>query len=296
MSDHRYILNKTALTALLVLTLSPAFCTACVSANKAAESDASAAETSSEETQAGALPDKKDSSGTEDKGHKGSKRTAGGEIPEKDGKTAAETAGEAVPGKNGISDEDEKEEDEAQQPLPEDHMERQKNSQEQVWESEDSEEDDCKERGEDAAVKESGDTRKEENNKSPHIHDWVEQTQTVHHDETGHFEEVKTGAKTVVDEEAYDEPVYQMKCVCSACGYEADSVEEISGHLDSHYDPQLGYIDAGYSVQEVVTDVIHHPESSHEEPVFEEKWIVDSEAWDETVVTGYRCSTCGAVK
>ena len=296
MSDHRNTMNKTAFTAILILILSSVFCTACVSANKAAESDVSAAETSSEETPAGVLPDKKDSTGTEDKGHKGSKWKAGEEILEKAGKTAAETAGEAVPGKNGISDEDEKEEDEAQQPLPEDHMERQETSQEQVLESEDSEEDDRKEREEDDAVKENGDTRKEEGKKSTHIHDWVEQTETIHHDETGHFEEVKTGTRTVVAEEAYDAPVYQTKCVCSACGYEADSVDEISGHLDSHYDPQLGYIDAGYSVQEVVTDVIHHPESSHEEPVFEEKWIVDSEAWDETVVTGYRCSTCGAVK
>ena len=37
----------------------------------------------SEETPAGALPDKKDSTGTEDKGHKGSKWKAGEEILEK---------------------------------------------------------------------------------------------------------------------------------------------------------------------------------------------------------------------
>ena len=199
-------------------------------------------------------------------------------------------------GKNTTADEDEKEEDEAQQSIPDDHMERQENSQEQIWESEDSEKDDRDEKEEDDAVEESGDDPEEEEHENSHVHDWVEQTETIHHDETGHFEEVKTGTRTVVDEEAYEEPVYQMKCVCSACGYEADSVDEIGSHMDSHYDPELGYIDASYSVQEVVTDVIHHPEVSHEEPVYEEQWIIDSEAWDETVVTGYRCSTCGAVK
>ena len=292
MSDHRQIMNKAAFTAILALTISLVFCTACVSTKKTAEREVSAAD----ETTAGAVPDNKGSSRTEGKGQNGSERTAGEEILEKAGRTAAETAAKAVTGKNTTADEDEKEDDEAQQSLPDDHMERQENSQEQIWESEDSEKDDRDEKEEDDAVEESGDDPEEEEHENSHVHDWVEQTEIIHHDETGHFEEVKTGTRTVVDEEAYEEPVYQMKCVCSACGYEADSVDEIGSHMDSHYDPQLGYIDASYSVQEVVTDVIRHPESSHEEPVFEKQWIVDSEAWDETVVTGYRCSTCGAVK
>ena len=292
MSDHRQIMNKAVFTAILAMTISLVLCTACVSNKNTAEREVSAAD----KTTAGAVPDNKGSSRTEGKGQNGSERTAGEEILEKAGKTAADTAARAVTGKNTTADEDEKEEDEAQQSLPDDHMERQENSQEQIWESEDSENDDRDEKEEDDAVEESGDDPEEEEHENSHVHDWVEQTEIIHHDETGHFEEVKTGTRTVVDEEAYEEPVYQMKCVCSACGYEADSVDEIGSHMDSHYDPQLGYIDASYSVQEVVTDVIRHPESSHEEPVFEKQWIVDSEAWDETVVTGYRCSTCGAVK
>ena len=291
MSDHRQIMNKAAFTAILAMTISLVLCTACVSNKNTAEREVSAAD----ETTAGAVPDNKGSSRAEGKGQNGSERTAGEEILEKAGKTAADTAARAVTGKNTTADEDEKE-DEAQQSIPDDHMEKQENSQEQIWESEDSEKDDRDEKEEDDAVEESGDDPEEEEHENSHVHDWVEQTEIIHHDETGHFEEVKTGTRTVVDEEAYEEPVYQMKCVCSACGYEADSVDEIGSHMDSHYDPQLGYIDASYSVQEVVTDVIRHPESSHEEPVFEKQWIVDSEAWDETVVTGYRCSTCGAVK
>ena len=292
MSDHRQIMNKAVFTAILAMTISLVLCTACVSNKNTAEREVSAAD----KTTAGAVPDNKGSSRTEGKGQNGSERTAGEEILEKAGKTAADTAARAVTGKNTTADEDEKEDDEAQQSLPDDHMERQENSQEQIWESEDSEKDDRDEKEEDDAVEESGDDPEEEEHENSHVHDWMEQTEIIHHDETGHFEEVKTGTRTVVDEEAYEEPVYQMKCVCSACGYEADSVDEIGSHMDSHYDPQLGYIDASYSVQEVVTDVIRHPESSHEEPVFEKQWIVDSEAWDETVVTGYRCSTCGAVK
>ena len=292
MSDHRQIMNKAAFTAILALTISLVLCTACASVKEIPERGGSAAE----DTTAGAVSDNRGGSGIEGKGQKGSERTAGEEILEKAGRTAAETAAEAVTGKNTTADEDEKEDDEAQQSLPDDHMERQENSQEQIWESEDSAEEDHGNSGEERAVKGSGDIRDEQESESPHIHDWVEQTKTVHHDETGHYEEVMTGKRTVVDEEAYDEPVYEIKCVCSACGYEADSTDEIGDHMDSHYDPELGYIDASYSVQEVVTDVIHHPEVSHEEPVYEEQWIIDSEAWDETVVTGYRCSTCGAVK
>lgn len=292
MSDHRQIMNKAVFTAILAMTISLVLCTACVSNKNTAEREVSAAD----KTTAGAVPDNKGSSRTEGKGQNGSERTAGEEILEKAGRTAAETAAKAVTGKNTTADEDEKEDDEAKQSLPDDHMERQENSQEQIWESEDSENDDRDEKEEDDAVEESGDDPEEEEHENSHVHDWMEQTEIIHHDETGHFEEVKTGTRTVVDEEAYEEPVYQMKCVCSACGYEADSVDEIGSHMDSHYDPQLGYIDASYSVQEVVTDVIRHPERSHEEPIFKKQWIVDSEAWDETVVTGYRCSTCGAVK
>ena len=254
-------MNRIAGTALVVMMTSLFFFTACVSTEQSPPEGVSAAGADRGETSPGAAPVKKDGSGTGETGREESKKQAGEEILREAGETARKTI-----------------------------------VQEQVWESEDSAEEDHGNSGEERAVKGSGDIRDEQESESPHIHDWVEQTKTVHHDETGHYEEVMTGKRTVVDEEAYDEPVYEIKCVCSACGYEADSTDEIGDHMDSHYDPELGYIDASYSVQEVVTDVIHHPEVSHEEPVYEEQWIIDSEAWDETVVTGYRCSTCGAVK
>ena len=140
------------------------------------------------------------------------------------------------------------------------------------------------------------DSHEEEHQESSHTHDWVKQTKTVHHDEEGHFEDVQKDTRTVVDEEAWDEPVYETKAVCSACGYEADSTSEINDHLDTHYDPELGYSDASYSTKRVQVDTIHHSAKTHEEPVYEQEWVVDSEAWDEEVVTGYKCRTCGAEK
>lgn len=289
-------MNRIAGTALVVMMTSLFFFTACVSSEQSPPEGVSAAGADRGETSPGAAPVKKDGSGTGETGREESKKQAGEEILREAGETARKTIDRSVAGKNGEADEKEKEEVKEEQPFPNDPVEREEDVQEQVWESEDSAEEDHGNSGEERAVKGSGDIRDEQESESPHVHDWVEQTKTVHHDETGHYEEVMTGKRTVVDEEAYDEPVYEIKCVCSACGYEADSTDEIGDHMDSHYDPELGYIDASYSVREVVTDVIHHPEVSHEEPVYEEQWIIDSEAWDETVVTGYRCSTCGAVK
>ena len=129
-----------------------------------------------------------------------------------------------------------------------------------------------------------------------HTHNWVERTETVYHDEQGHNESVQVGTETVVDHEAWDEAVYETVAVCNACGYTSDSTEDINDHLDVHYDPDLGYIDASYGFKDVQVDTIHHPAVTHEEPVYEDRWIVDSEAWSEEKVVGYYCSECGAEK
>ena len=169
------------------------------------------------------------------------------------------------------------------------------NASEETWAPDDGSDDDSG-REENNGSDGDQESREEGHKESSHTHDWVKQTKTVHHNEEGHFEDVQKGTRTVVDEEAWDEPVYETKAVCSACGYEADSTSEINDHLDTHYDPELGYSDASYSTKRVQVDTIHHPEKTHEEPVYEQEWRVDRKAWDETVVTGYRCRTCGAEK
>ena len=130
---------------------------------------------------------------------------------------------------------------------------------------------------------------------STHTHDWVEQTETIHHDEEGHYETVQTGTETVIDEEAWDEPVYDYVQVCSVCGYSTDSDDDIIAHMVGHTD-ENGDLYGSYSSKRVQVDTIHHPALSHEEPVYEQEWRVDKKAWDEEVVTGYRCRTCGAEK
>ena len=169
------------------------------------------------------------------------------------------------------------------------------NTPEETWAPDDGSDDDSG-REENNGSDGDQESREEGHKESSHTHDWVKQTKTVHHNEEGHFEDVQKDTRTVVDEEAWDEPVYETKAVCSACGYEADSTSEINDHLDTHYDPELGYSDASYSTKRVQVDTIHHPEKTHEEPVYEQEWRVDRKAWDETVVTGYRCRTCGAEK
>ncbi|WP_418752291.1 hypothetical protein [Frisingicoccus sp.] len=112
-----------------------------------------------------------------------------------------------------------------------------------------------------------------------HTHNWVEKTRTVHHEATGHYEDV-------VVQEAWDEPIYGMVEVhiCAECG-----------EIDSSIDPNLHLGQTGHSNwwsewKSVQIDSIHH------DAVTESKWVEDSAAWDETVSDGYTCSGCGATK
>lgn len=47
---------------------------------------------------------------------------------------------------------------------------------------------------------------------------------------------------------------------------------------------------------EPITKTVHHEAITHEEPVYEEKWVVDKPAWEETKVVSnsyYKCNHCG---
>lgn len=126
---------------------------------------------------------------------------------------------------------------------------------------------------------------------SSHTHNWAERTETVYHDEQGHYETVQVGTETVVDEAAWDEPVYDGKCVCSECGYSTFSESDIVNHIADVHD-----FDASYGVVSEQVDTIHHSAVTHEEPVYEDRWVVDSAAWSEKRVVGYYCTECGATK
>lgn len=86
----------------------------------------------------------------------------------------------------------------------------------------------------------------------------------------------------VVDQAAWDEPIYSEQVVC-ACGAIFDTTTEWSEHVKS-----FGWGNSGhsYSVMDVQTGSIHHEEVGH--------W--EDRGHYETVTTGYVCSGCGAVK
>lgn len=128
-------------------------------------------------------------------------------------------------------------------------------------------------------------------NKPAHTHSWEAVTKTVHHEaetKTVHHDAVtKIETVTVVDKEAWDEPIYEYRTICNKCG------KDITDSVDYHYAFEC---DGSYSNKKVQVGTKHHAAITHQEekPAWDETVIVKP-AWDETVITGYKCS-CGATK
>lgn len=86
---------------------------------------------------------------------------------------------------------------------------------------------------------------------------------TVNHPEQGHYE-------TQVVSQAWDEPVYEMRIVGLVTG-------RIYNNLDEFYAQDE---DGNYTVKQVQVNTIHH------EAVTQQIWVVDQQAWTETVASG----------
>lgn len=111
-----------------------------------------------------------------------------------------------------------------------------------------------------------------------HTHSWEPVYKTVHHDEEGHSE-------TVVVEEAWDEPIYETQYVCNGCGKAfGKDLTSLIVHIAEVHDDEASYGSAPVQVG-----------TKHHDAVTEQRWVVDQSAWDEQVVTGYKCS-CGETK
>lgn len=167
-----------------------------------------------------------------------------------------------------------------------------------------------------------------------HTHAWVPVTSVVHHDATYKTVWVQDSAawdetvitkaawdeqvlvqdaydENVMISDAYDEPVYAWVAVCNECGHKfLDPNEDIDVHMGAgcwsswhgewmqvgttHHDAvyQTVHHEATYQTvhHEAETTIVHHDATGHNEQT------VDQAAWDETVITGYTCSGCGAVK
>ena len=148
-----------------------------------------------------------------------------------------------------------------------------------------------------------------------HQHVWSEKTEVVHYDEQGHWEDVQVGTQTVVDSEAYDEVIYNdtpiYVCWCGKIFYDFNSYDYHQNNvvdLDGDWGDPAYFVNPSYhpsnfdvnykSFKEAGTYVMgtqHHEAVTHEEPVYESRYVVDKAAYDETVTTTY-CSGCGAVK
>ena len=86
---------------------------------------------------------------------------------------------------------------------------------------------------------------------------------TVNHPEQGHYE-------TQVVSQAWDEPVYARKIVGGHTGRVYNSLDEFDNQDE----------DGNYSVKDVQVDTIHH------EAVTQQVWVIDQQAWSETVASG----------
>ncbi|WP_416324004.1 hypothetical protein [[Clostridium] innocuum] len=105
--------------------------------------------------------------------------------------------------------------------------------------------------------------------KPQHVHNWIAQTTTVHHDAV---------YKTV-----HHDAVYKTVCVCNGCRAQFDTDDSWGAHSESQL-MSGNYGCGSYSPNSIVVS-----------PAWDETVEV-SPAWDETVTTGYKCSGCPATK
>lgn len=108
-----------------------------------------------------------------------------------------------------------------------------------------------------------------------HQHSWTPVYTTVHHEESGHYE-------TVTIQAAYDEQEMMWITICNVCGYNGSDVDL---HILSTHEGKGSY----HSEQVPTGNVIHH------DAVTEQRYIVDSPAYDEQVISHYVCS-CGQTR
>ena len=121
-------------------------------------------------------------------------------------------------------------------------------------------------------------------------HNWVPITSVIHHDEEGNWEDV-----VVTPAWTEEVPVYenQARVICNDCGEDLTDLTEsaLTQHLVNHgLNGGHGSYKVEYRQIQVGTNTVNH------DAVIEKKWVVDKAAWDETVVTGYRCTIHGETK
>lgn len=118
-----------------------------------------------------------------------------------------------------------------------------------------------------------------------HQHNWVAQTKTVHHDA-----QYKTVHHDAVTHQVWHDAVTEEHYICNQCG--ADITSDPWGHIDNSL---LNGGNCGGYHSTYVTVKQGYYETVTDQAAYDEQVQV-RDAWDETVTTGYKCSSCGATK
>lgn len=130
----------------------------------------------------------------------------------------------------------------------------------------------------------SGSTTKKDDTPA-HQHDWVAQTKTVHHDA-----QYTTVHHDAVTHQVWHDPVTEEHYICNQCG--ADITSDPWGHINNSL---MNGGNCGSYHSTYVTVKQGYYETVTDQTAYDEQVQV-SKAWDETVTTGYKCSSCGATK
>lgn len=118
-----------------------------------------------------------------------------------------------------------------------------------------------------------------------HQHNWVAQTKTVHHDA-----QYKTVHHDAVTHQVWHDAVTEEHYICNQCG--ADITSDPWGHINNSL---MNGGNCGSYHSTYVTVKQGYYETVTDQAAYDEQVQV-RDAWDETVTTGYKCSSCGAMK
>lgn len=124
--------------------------------------------------------------------------------------------------------------------------------------------------------------------KPSHTHTWVNVTKTVNHPAVTHQEDVYENRQVKV-KDAWDEKVYvKTVATCRQCGFSTSNPDEMENHM----------LEYGHSCSsQAIYKTVHHDAVYETQRVkVGTRTVTDKAAWTETVVTGKKCTSCGATK